>query len=65
MLGRRPSQQCDLNDCPIADVLPSDETLMHDMLHLRYLITALLVGGIASRDETWSSLFFVHPAMNS
>jgi hypothetical protein len=35
-----------------ADVQPGEETLTHELLDLRYLINALLVGGIASRDAT-------------
>jgi hypothetical protein len=34
------------------NVQPSEETLMHEMLDLTYLINALLVGGVASRDGT-------------
>jgi hypothetical protein len=34
------------------DVQPGEETLTHEVLDLTYLINALLVGGIASRDAT-------------
>lgn len=34
------------------DVQPGEETLMHEVLDLTYLINALLVGGVASRDST-------------
>ena len=34
------------------NVEPSKETLMHEVLDLTYLINALLIGGVASRDAT-------------
>jgi hypothetical protein len=34
------------------DVQPGEETLIHDVLDLTYIINALLVGGVASRDST-------------
>jgi len=32
-------------------VRPGEETLMHEVLDLTYLINALLIGGLASRDS--------------
>lgn len=44
------------------DVKPNEKRLTNEVLDLKYLVNALLVGGVASRDSTIVDLFkFLRP----